>query len=71
MARLDELEYTSFKLWDTTTGQEVHTFEGHTGQVLDVAFSPDGQSIASAGLEKTVKLWDARQGPNLHTFAGT
>src|SRR5262249_47657779 len=31
----------TFKLWDAKTGQEIHTFRGHDGPVLTVAFSPD------------------------------
>ena len=35
-------------MWDAETGREVVTLWGHTGEVMSVAFSPDGKLIASA-----------------------
>jgi WD40 repeat protein len=37
------------------------TLKGHTGPVVSVCFSPDGQRLASAG-GREVKVWDAHTG---------
>jgi WD40 repeat protein/serine/threonine protein kinase len=47
------------RVWDMATGKQEHCLEGHTGPVLMVGFSPDGQKILSSE-EGTgnVRLWD-------------
>jgi WD40 repeat protein len=36
--------------------------EGHTDEVLCVAYAPDGQTLATGGLDGTVRLWDVSTG---------
>jgi WD40 repeat protein len=42
--------------------QRLFTLQGHTGWVRTIAFSPDGQTLASVSEDGTVKLWNLADG---------
>src|SRR5262249_1851853 len=58
------------KLWDLDTLSEQFTLRGHTRAVLALAFSSDGQVLASAGADGLVKLWNPKTGQELATLKG-
>ncbi|KAG2065933.1 WD40 repeat-like protein, partial [Suillus decipiens] len=60
------------RLWDVGTGQPVgEPFEGHTGWVNSVSFSPDNTHIVSGSGDKTIRLWEVATGrPAGEPFVG-
>jgi len=59
------------KVWDTNTGEEMLTLEGHKNVVYAIAFNnPYGDKIITGSFDKTCKLWDAHSGELVHTLRG-
>ncbi|MCP3694697.1 MAG: WD40 repeat domain-containing protein, partial [Planctomycetaceae bacterium] len=46
------------------------TLTGHHDPVLDVAFSPDAQHLASAGMDHLIKIWDPISGQERSSLQG-
>jgi WD40 repeat protein len=50
-------------LWNLSVGPPVmKELSGHTEVVSDVAFRPDGSSLASCSLDETIRFWDTESG---------
>src|SRR5206468_5753827 len=45
-------------LFETEGPKELKTFKAHEAAVYDVAFSPDGATLATSSTDKLAKLWD-------------
>ncbi|MBM4060882.1 MAG: hypothetical protein FJ265_07270 [Planctomycetes bacterium] len=48
-------------LWDAG-GTEKRALRGHQHVVIDVAFHPNGELLATAGIDRTVRLWRTADG---------
>ncbi|MEG3880484.1 serine/threonine-protein kinase, partial [Microcoleus sp. herbarium7] len=52
------------------TWQCVHTLVGHSNAVTSVAFSPDGETLASGSEDKTIEIWKLEAGKRWYTLTG-
>jgi WD40 repeat protein len=57
-------------LWHLTDRRQIASLEGHTGWVRCLAFSPDGQLLASGSTDHTIRLWNLKTGQCLKTLYG-
>jgi WD40 repeat protein len=58
------------RLWDLTTGLDQLRLRGHENAVTSLAFSPDGDLLASGSADRTVRLWDPATGQERGVLRG-
>ena len=54
-------------VWDAYDGSRLHALSGHRQKVFCVRFFPDGNSVLTAGYDKTVRKWDLETGLELQS----
>ena len=58
------------KIFATKTGQLQHKIKKHTDWVTAVAFSPNGQMLATADRNGGISIWDPDNAQELFTLGG-
>jgi WD40 repeat protein len=59
---LASAEGNAIRLWNVDSGKEVRKWAAHVGHVSALAFSGDGKTLASGGVDCRVRLWDPATG---------
>jgi WD40 repeat protein len=60
----------SIAIWDVMSGQLVRSWKADALLAYALEFSPDGQLLASGGMDKLVKLWNPQSGSLVRTMSG-
>ncbi len=58
------------QVYDVRTRRSVREFSGHSFVVITIAFSPDGQSVATSSGEGTLKVWPVEPIPASDSLVG-
>ncbi|GHJ03916.1 hypothetical protein TPA0906_57810 [Streptomyces olivaceus] len=68
--RVSKSEESQVQLWDVRERRPTATLKGHTGQVTSLAFSPDGDTLATGASDATMHLWDVAGHRSMATLTG-
>ena len=57
------------RVWNATTGEEIHCMRGHTNWdtnwSVSIAWSPDGKQLVTGSNDHTVRVWDVETGQQI------
>ncbi|NQT17105.1 MAG: hypothetical protein HQ582_30390, partial [Planctomycetes bacterium] len=57
-------------VWEIASGRQIAEMKEMPDSVLDIAISPDGKLVATAGRDKLARLWEASTGQLVFTLSG-
>ncbi|MDQ7026525.1 MAG: protein kinase [Anaerolineae bacterium] len=57
-------------LWDFPSGALIATLQGHTDEIMTIAYSPDGNFILTGGTDHTIRLWDVESTSEVRAYKG-
>src|SRR5205085_2507228 len=58
-------------VWDVSARKQVRVLDGgHKGEILSLAVSADGQTLAAGGEDWRIVLWDLKTGQQRGTLTG-
>ena len=66
----NQVSDTSKNLWNLICARELCQMPGHGQPLLALAFSPDGQILATTAKDKTIKLWNLADQTEITTLTG-
>ncbi|HRC76114.1 MAG TPA: WD40 repeat domain-containing protein, partial [Kouleothrix sp.] len=58
-------------VWDLATGKELQRLAGHTLDIRQAVFLPDGKRVLSGSTDGTIMLWDVATGKRLRTYVSS
>lgn len=56
------------QLWDNANDKMTKSLEGHTNSINNLAFSPDGGTLATSSFDGTIRFWQISNGELVHTL---
>lgn len=62
LAAVDYSSKTTVNLYSARDGKLIHPLKGHTGDISDLHFSPDGRYLASASKDGSARIWSVDKG---------
>jgi WD40 repeat protein len=65
----DSVNAKFLQILDMKTNEVIYVLDGHSEQVNSVAFSPNGQVLATGSDDGNVKLWDVNSGKEILTLS--
>ncbi|MCF6352620.1 MAG: caspase family protein [Cyclobacteriaceae bacterium] len=58
----------TIKLWEVSSGRELHTYNGHQKGVNDVLFTPNDEQLISASRDGYIYFWDVLTGNIIKSY---